>query len=126
MAWTRGGIIAFAALAAPIAVNPPDDMREITIFSGSLHAVYFAPTVPFGPHRRRGSATAALADGAVGIKVPLVWLASGWQVCLHEVFPALVHVTLAFVTLPVEDSRASAFFAPAALATARSGAAPGR
>ena len=130
VAWTSGGIIAFAALAAPIALNPPGDVVETTIFSGSLHAVYFASAVPFGPHWRRGSATAA-AGGAVGVTVPLVWLASGWQVRLHEVFPALaasalVHVTLAFVTRPVEDLRVSAFFAPAAAAAARSGAAPGR
>ena len=131
VAWTRGGIIAFAALAALIALNPPGDIVEITIFSGSLYVVYFAPAVLFGLHWRRGSATAALAGGAVGIAVLLVWLALGWQVRLHEVFPALaasalVYVTLAFVTRPVEDSRVSAFFAPAAVATARSGAAPGR
>ena len=118
VAWTRGGIIAFAALAALIALNPPGDIVEITIFSGSLYAVYFAPAVPFGLHWRRGSATAALAGGAVGITVLLVWLALGWQASLHEVFPALaasalVYVTLALVTRPVEDSRVSAFFAPA-------------
>ena len=103
VAWTRGGIIAFAALAVPIALNPPGDIVEIPLFSGSLRAVYFASAVPSGPHWRRGSTTAALAGGAVGITVPLVWLASDWQVRLHEVFPvlaasALVHVTLAFVT----------------------------
>ena len=102
VAWTRGGIIAFAALAALIALNPPGDIVETTIFSGSLYAVHFAPAVLFGLHWRRGSATAAL------------------------VASALVDVTLAFVTRPVEDSRVSAFFAPAAVATARSGAAPGR
>ena len=113
VAWTRGGIIAFAALAALIAINPPGDVMETTIFSGSLHAVHFAPAVLFGLHWRRGSATAALAGGAVGITVLLVWLALGWQVLLHEAFPALaasalVHVTLAFVTRPVWKIRASA------------------
>lgn len=111
--WTRGGIIAFAALAALIAINPPGDIVETTIFSGSLHAVCFVPAVLFGLHWRRGSATAALAGGAVGITVLLVWLALGWQVLLHEAFPALaasalVHVTLAFVTRPVWKIRASA------------------
>ena len=123
VAWTRGGIIAFAALAALIALNPPGDIVEITIFSGSLYAVCFAPAVLFGLHWRRGSAMAALAGGAVGITVLLVWLALGWQASLHEVFPALaasalVYVTLALVTRPVEDPRVSAFFAPVSLGTA--------
>ena len=72
VAWTRGGIIAFAALAALIALNPPGD--EIAIFSGSLYAVYFAPAVLFGRHWRRGSATAALAGGAVGGAARLAWV----------------------------------------------------
>ena len=126
VAWTRGGIIGFAALAALIALKPPGDIVEITIFSGSLYAVCFAPAVLFGLHWRRGSAAAALAGGAVGITVLLAWLALGWQDRLHEVFPALAASTLVYVALacwtrPVDDVRVSGFFAAAARAKAVAG-----
>ena len=122
VAWTRGGIIGFAALAALIALRPPGDIVEITIFSGSLYAVCFAPAVLLGLHWRRGSAVAALAAGGVGIAVLLAWLALGWQARLHEVFPALaastlVYVALACCTRPVEDASVSRFFAPGGVAT---------
>lgn len=116
VAWTRGGIIAFAAIAALVALNPPGDIVQITIFSGSLYAVCFAPTIVFGLHWRRGSAAAALAGGGIGIAVLLIWLLLGWQERLHEVFPALAASTLAYVALarftpPVADQRVTAFFA---------------
>lgn len=116
VAWTRGGIIAFAAVAALVALNPPGDIVQITIFSGSLYAVCFAPAIVFGLHWRRGSAAAALAAGGVGIAVLLVWLLLGWQERLHEVFPALAASTLAYVLLarftpPVGDPQVTAFFA---------------
>ncbi len=125
LAWTRGGIVTFAALAALIALNPPGDIVEITIFSGSLYAACFAPAV------------LSAYTGGVAAQRPR-WPVAPWasRCCsfgwlwvgrrLHEVFPALaasalVYVTLALVTRPVEDSRVSAFFAP----DGRQGAATG-
>ena len=61
VAWTRMGVIAFAIVAAAIALKPPGGIIEITIFSGSLFAVCFVPTILLGLHWRRGNETAALA-----------------------------------------------------------------
>ena len=117
IAWTRYGVIAFAVLAAVIALDPPGGIVEITIFSGSLYAVCFIPTVVIALHWRRGSETAALAAFGTGIGVLVGWLLLGWQTSLHEVFPALaastvVYVALARITPAVEDARVAGFFGP--------------
>ena len=39
--WTRTSVIGFSALAALLALNPPGDIVEITIFSGSLYGCAF-------------------------------------------------------------------------------------
>jgi Na+/pantothenate symporter len=39
--WTRGMVVALAILAAGIALDPPGDILQLTIFSGSLYAVCF-------------------------------------------------------------------------------------
>ena len=46
--WTRTAVIGFSVVAALLALNPPGDIVEITIFSGSLYAVCFFPAVVFG------------------------------------------------------------------------------
>ena len=99
VAWTRTGVIAFAVLAAAIALKPPGGIIEITIFSGSLFAVCFVPTILLGLHWRRGNETAALAAFALGIGVLLGWLASGLDEVVHEVFPALAVSTAAYAAL---------------------------
>ena len=40
--WTRLMVIALAIIAAGLALEPPGDILQITIFSGSLYAVCFA------------------------------------------------------------------------------------
>ena len=90
VAWTRGGVIVIAAVAALVALDPPGGIVEITIFSGSLYAVCFFPAILFGLHWRRGNAAAVLASMGLGIAVLLAWLAAGWGKHLHEVFPALL------------------------------------
>ena len=97
--WTRFGVVAYAALAAVIALNPPGGIVELTIFSGSLFAVCFVPTVLLGLHWRRGNEAAALAAFGIGIAVLLAWLASGLNAALHEVFPALACSTAAYVVI---------------------------
>ena len=116
IAWTRYGVIAFAVLAAAIALDPPGGIVEITIFSGSLYAVCFIPTVVIGLHWRRGSETAALAAFGTGIGVLVGWLLLGWQTSVHEVFPALaastaVYLGVARATSGVDDPRLVCFFA---------------
>lgn len=114
---TRIGVVAFAMVAALVALRPPGGIMDITIFSGSLYAVCFLPTVLLGLHWHRGNETAALGTFAVGILVLVGWLALGLKAVLHEVFPALAASMLFYVIAagrgaPVEDQRVRRFFAP--------------
>jgi Na+/pantothenate symporter len=90
LAWTRGGVVGLAGLAALVALDPPGGIVEITIFSGSLYAVCFFPAILFGLHWRRGNATAVLASMILGVTVLLAWLLAGFSAFVHEVFPALL------------------------------------
>lgn len=94
--WTRFAVVGLAVLAALLALRPPGDIVEITIFSGSLYAVCFFPAVVIGLHWHRGSAAAVLASMAVGVGVLLFWIVSGLRGTLHEVFPALFASVLVF------------------------------
>ncbi|MYD96724.1 MAG: sodium/solute symporter [Gammaproteobacteria bacterium] len=112
---TRIGVATFAVVAAAVALNPPGGIVEITIFSGSLFAVCFVPTILFGLHWRRGSANAALAAFALGVVVLIAWLAAGLGEVVHEVFPALFASTTAYVIVslvsePVADSKVQSLF----------------
>ncbi|MEM7079097.1 MAG: hypothetical protein AAF513_10760 [Pseudomonadota bacterium] len=87
--WTRIAVVGFACVAAAIALRPPGDIVEITIFSGSLYAVCFFPAVVLGLYWARGSHIAVLASMAVGVGVLVIWMVSGLGGVLHEVFPGL-------------------------------------
>ncbi len=93
----RLGVAGFAVVAAVVALNPPGGIVEITIFSGSLFAVCFVPTILLGLHWHRGNETAALTAFGVGIAVLVGWLMVGLGDVVHEVFPALIASTLAYV-----------------------------
>ena len=97
--WTRTAVIGFSVLAAILALNPPGDIVEITIFSGSLYAVCFFPAVVFGLHWERGSAAAVLWSMAVGITTLIVWIGVDLRHSLHEVFPALLLSTITYYLL---------------------------
>ena len=97
--WTRICVVAFAVVAAVVALRPPGGIVELTIFSGSLFAVCFVPTILLGLHWRRGDEAAALAAFGIGIGVLLVWIAAGLDATVHEVFPALACSTTAYVFL---------------------------
>ena len=123
---TRIGVVAFALVAALVALRPPGGIIDITIFSGSLYAVCFLPTVLLGLHWRRGNETAALAAFTVGIAVLLGWLALGLKAVLHEVFPALaasmaVYTFLAARGKLVDDPRVQRYFAQEAAPAATGG-----
>ena len=97
--WTRASVIGFSVLAALVALNPPGDIVEITIFSGSLYAVCFFAAVVFGLYWQRGSARTVLWSMAVGVSALIIWIAAGLRQDLHEVFPALLLSTLAYYVL---------------------------
>ena len=112
----RLGVAGFAAVAAVVALNPPGGIVEITIFSGSLFAVCFVPTILLGLHWHRGNAAAALTAFGVGIAVLLGWLLAGLGDIVHEVFPALFASTVGYVVVslrgnPVTEVRVASLFA---------------
>jgi Na+/pantothenate symporter len=79
-----------AILAAGIALDPPGDILQLTIFSGSLYAVCFLPAVVLGLYWDKGSANAVLLSMTSGTITLLFWLAAGFNALVHEVFPALI------------------------------------
>ena len=107
--WTRIGIVAYAAVAAAIALDPPGGIVELTIFSGSLFAVCFVPTILLGLHWRRGNETAALTAFGLGIAVLFGWLALGLDDAVHEVFPALLASTTGYVVVAFRGQRQHRF-----------------
>jgi SSS family transporter len=95
--WTRAGVVAFAIVAALIALRPPGDIVEITIFSGSLYAACFLPPLLLGLHWRRGNAAGALGCMMVGVVTLVVWRGLGYSAEIHEVFPALTASLVTYV-----------------------------
>ena len=95
--WTRAAVVLMAVVAAIFSINPPGDIIEITIFSGSLYAVCFFPAVVLGLHWRRGSSLAVLWSMFLGISTLFVWLLFDLKQTLHEVFPALLVSITAYV-----------------------------
>ena len=88
-----------------MALKPPGGIVELTIFSGSLFAVCFVPTILLGLHWRRGNEAAALAAFGLGVAVLLGWLLLGYDAVVHEVFPALAVSTAAYVALSLRGER---------------------
>ena len=106
MGWTRGWVALFALITALISLRPIAGVVELTAFSGSLYGACFFPAVVFGLHWRRGSGAAVIASFVVGIGVLLGWdLVPGSEI-LHEVFPAMILSTAAFmgVSLATRDT----------------------
>ncbi len=97
MKWTKGWVALFAALTALIALEPPGGIVTLTAFSGSLYGACFFPAIVLGLHWRRGSSAAVVTSFTAGIVVLLTWKYVPGSEILHEVFPALLMSTLAFV-----------------------------
>ena len=114
--WSRRGIVGVALVAAVIALNPPGGIVEITIFSGSLYAVCFVPTVILGLHWKRGDGVSAITSILFGITVLGLWLLMGLDGFVHEVFPALLasigsYVAMALSRPTVDDPKIREIFA---------------
>jgi SSS family transporter len=118
LARTRFYVVVLAALTLLIALRPPGGIVPLTVFSGSLFAACFLPALLFGLFWRGGSARAVLFSFALGFITLLAWppLARAFSplAAVHEVFPAVLASTLAFLavsrlTAPLPAS-ALAFF----------------
>jgi Na+/pantothenate symporter len=107
--WTRTAVVSFSIVAAALALNPPGDIVEITIFSGSLYAVCFFPAVVFGLYWQKGTAAAVLCSMIIGVSTLIAWIAADLRHTLHEVFPALL---LSGLTYWVISSRPQAPSSP--------------
>ena len=101
MLWTRGWVALFALITALISLRPLAGIVELTAFSGSLYGACFFSAIIFGLHWRRGSGAAVMTSFAVGIGVLLGWDFVPGSEILHEVFPAMLFSTAAFVGVAV-------------------------
>ena len=102
--YTRVMVIGFALISALIALNPPGDIVQITIFSGSLYAVCFFPAVVIGLYWQKGTALGVVASMLLGMVVLVGWMLMGWNQYLHEVFPALLVSLIVYVVLGQQGS----------------------
>ncbi len=99
IAVTRRAVVGLAVLAAVIALRPPGDIVTITIFSGSLYAACFLPALLFSLHWQRGHAGAVLGSMLAGVSVLVLWLMTGMNLVLHEVFAGLCASALVYVAV---------------------------
>ncbi len=97
MRWTKGWVVLFAAATAIIALDPPGGIVSLTAFSGSLYGACFFPAIVLGLHWRRGSGAAVVTSFVTGVGVLLTWDLIPGSAILHEVFPALLASSLAYV-----------------------------
>lgn len=112
---TRLYVAIFALITAVIALNPPGGIVTLTAFSGSLYAACFLPAIVFGLYWRRGNGAAVLASFVAGLAVLFLWNRLPTP-DVHEVFPALLLSTAAYVlvsraTVPNTAHRVAGLFA---------------
>ena len=82
VAWTRAAVVGFSLVAAALALNPPGDIVEITIFSGSLYAV--ASSRPsYSASIGSAAPLAVLWSMAVGISTLIIWIGADLRQNLH-------------------------------------------
>lgn len=99
MAWTRAWVALFALVTAVISLDPPGGIVQLTAFSGSLYAACFFPAIVLGLHWRKGSGAAVMSSFIVGIVVLLGWDYVPGSEILHEVFPAIILSTTAYISV---------------------------
>ena len=90
-------MVALALISALVALEPPGDILQITIFSGSLYAACFFPAVVLGLYWSKGHALAVMASMVTGTITLVSWLGLNLSATVHEVFPALAVSTLTYV-----------------------------
>ena len=105
--WTRVAVVVLALIAALVALEPPGDILQITIFSGSLYAACFFPAVVLGLYWAKGHALSVMGSMLAGTLTLLLWLAFNLSGAVHEVFPALAVSMLTYVVLSLPQSATS-------------------
>ena len=96
---TRRWVAVFAVITALIALNPPGSIVDLTAFSGSLYAACFFPAVVLGLFWRKGTGVAVVTSLVLGVATLVVWDWLPFGHLAHEVFPAMMLSTLAYVGL---------------------------
>ena len=97
VARTRLWVVVLSLVSMLLALNPFGDIVSITVFSGSLYAACFLPTLVGGLYWKRGTAAGALACVVTGTVTVITWhflRRAGWAEW-HEVYVGLL-VSLAF------------------------------
>jgi len=102
---TRRAVVALAVLSAVIALRPPGDIVTITIFSGSLYAACFLPALLLSLHWQQGHSVAVVGSMLAGALALVLWLGTGMNALLHEVFAGLMASLLVYVGLSLFWSR---------------------
>ena len=85
--WTRAAVVAFALISALVALEPPGDILQITIFSGSLYAACFFPAVVLGLYWSKGYAPAVMASMVTGTITLVSWLGLNLKRCTKYSLP---------------------------------------
>ncbi len=96
---TRGYVALFAVITAAIALDPPGQIVELTVFSGGLYAACFFPAIVLGLYWRGGTGVGAVSSFVVGTLSYAVWRALPVSEVVHEVFPAMVLATGTYVVV---------------------------
>ncbi|MDA0312030.1 MAG: sodium/solute symporter [Gemmatimonadetes bacterium] len=110
MAWTKGWVALFAFITMLISLNPPGGIVELTAFSGALYGACFFPTLVLGLHWKRGNGNAVLGSFVTGIVVLLTWTFVPGSEIIHEIFPAMLLSTGAYVGLSLIGTDCTSFF----------------
>lgn len=95
----RWYVAVFALVTALLALRPPGGIVTLTAFSGSLYAACFLPAIVFGLYWRRGNGAVVGASFVAGLAVLFVWRRFPVGEVVHEVFPALLLSTAAYVVV---------------------------
>jgi Na+/proline symporter len=96
---TKGWVALFAFITMLISLNPPGGIVELTAFSGALYGACFFPALVLGLHWKRGNGQAVIASFVVGIVVLLGWTFLPGSEVIHQIFPAMLLSTAAYVGL---------------------------
>ncbi len=104
---TRWWVLVISLLGMLLALNPLEDIVEITAFSGSLYAACFFPTLVVGLYWTGGTATGSVSCVLVGSTTVTAWhfaKLAGWTTW-HEVYMGLSVALLVYIVVSLMSSK---------------------